>query len=473
MACFPWRMKGRNLALARLTRFPGGAFAVALAGLVTLAGGWTLSPTTQMIYERSTRPLGATPSSWTTIHRAWNNDNAFVDRGAPVEGPWYLLRLPTLVSSDSPVVDHRLFVNLSVPGSNPVRTDPGMVLALHPQNGRVLWDRKTSNSVPSEPIVDRGLVIVGQGNAVFRTRLAFPLLTLRIGMVRGTGPSAVYALSARTGRRVWEIKTAGSDQPSPTVVGNTVYVVNGSRQLLAVDLHTGRIRWHANLGVYVSRSSPRIAGGRLYVGGGGPNQVVAFSLRTHRRLWHRRIPGAIGAVDDTPLALADGRLYGEAMVGSPYLPLQSPFHSEHLFALNAATGRILWTRRLAVGPEPRYKQGATAMIHGHMLFVGNAINGTFDAFNAVTGKRLWTIRLPDPVTRPAVWVHGRVVGVTSHGLLFAIGQHGHGLRTVRIARWVNAFGPVLVDRTLFVTGNTPYQGFLAAIPLSVILPSQS
>lgn len=464
-------VKGRNLDLTRHSRYPRGIWALSLAVVGVLACGWTLSPSISIIVQRSTRPLGATPSTWTTIHRTWNNDNAYLDRGAPVEGPWYLLRLPTLASSDSPVVNHRLFINLSVPGSNPDHIYPGMVLALHPQNGQVLWDRVTSNSVPSEPIVDRGLVIIGQGNAVFRSRLSFPLPTLRVGMVRGTGPSAVYAFSARNGRLIWKLRTVGSDQPSPTVVDNTVYVVNGSRQLIAVNLQTGRVKWRIGLGAYVSRSSPRIARGRLFVGGGGPNQVIAVNLRTHRLLWHRLIPGAIGAVDDTPLALAGGRLYGEAMVGSPYLPLTSPFHSEHLFALNAANGRILWTRRLAVGDEPRYKQGATPMVHGNVLFVGNAINGSFFALNAASGKVLWTIRLPDPVTRPVVFVRGHVVGVTTHGLLFSIGQHGHGLRTARIAHWVNAFGPILIDRTLFVSGNSPHQGFLAAIPLSAILPS--
>ena len=111
------------------------------------------------------------------------------------------------------------------------------------------------------------------------------------------------------------------------------------------------------------------------------------------------------------------------------------------------------------------------MIHGNVVYVGNAINGKFFAFNRFTGKLRWLVRLPDPVTRPAVWVHGYIVGVTSHGRLFAVNQRGTGLRTLRIARWVNAFGPVLIDRTLFVAGNSPRRGYLAAVPLNRLIPA--
>ena len=446
--------------------------AVIVAALASMAFVPVSYPQASMVWVRSEAPLGKTPSMWPTIHRSFDNNDAFIDSGAP-PGPSYLMRLPTLASSDSPVVNHELFVNVSGAGRNPNTIYPGLVMAILPENGKVLWQHVLPNSLPSEPIVAGGRVYVGEGKAVFRSRLTFPLPAIEKSTIRGTGPSAIYAFSATSGKELWKYSTVGSDQPSPTYYRGRLYVVNGSRQLIVLNAATGRRIWHMNIGVYVSRSSPRVADDTLYVGGGGPDAVVSVNLTTRRVIWRRRILGAIGAVDDTPLALVGRYLYGEAMIGSPYLPLQNLEHHQVLFALDAQDGRILWQHELAFGFEPRYKQGSTPMIHGQDLFVGNAITGKFFAFNRLTGKELWSIKLPDPVTRPTTWIRGHIVGVTTHGLMFSVSVHGKALRTVRLGRWVNAFGPVVIDRTVFVTGNRPRHGYLAALPLEQLLSRKS
>ncbi len=458
----------------RLWIFVSMGLASVLTLLTSAAGRWNgvlgkIGPV-RMVWVRSTQQLGLTPVSWPTFHRSFNNNDAFIDSGAP-SGPSYLMQLPTLVSSDSPVVNHRLWLNLSEAGRHSDEVYPGFTMAILPRNGHVLWKQQVPNSVPSEPIVADNMVFVGEGNAVFRSHFRFPIPTILGSTVRGTGPSAVLAYSAASGRLIWKHPTVGSDQPSPTLYRGRLYVVNGSRRLDVLDPKTGRLIWGCNLGVYVSRSSPRIAKQTLYVGGGGPDEVVAVNLVTHRVIWRDRFLKAIGAVDDTPLALSGNQIYGEAMVGSPYIPLINANHHQMLFALNALNGRLLWRRKLAFGFEPRYKQGSTPMIHGNVVYVGTAINGKFFAFNRFTGKLLWVIRLPDPVTRPAVWVRGHIVGVTTHGLLFSVNSRGSDLHTLRIARWVNAFGPVLIDRTLFVAGNSPHDGYLAAVPLNRLIPA--
>ncbi|MCL4520164.1 MAG: PQQ-like beta-propeller repeat protein [Firmicutes bacterium] len=426
-------------------------------------------PPATMVWVRAESPLGQTPSAWPTIHRAFTNNSAFLDKNSP-PGPNYLMQLPTMASSDTPVVNHELFVNVSGGGRNPRAIYPGMTMAIRPENGQVLWQHLLPNALNSEPIVAEGRVYVGEGNAVFRSHLAFPLPTIEPTTVRGTGPSAIVAFSAVSGQELWRYPTVGSDQPSPTYADGKLYVVNGSRQLIVLNAVTGRRLWHLNIGVYVSRSSPRIVGHMLYVGGGGPDAVVAVNLIQRRVVWKKFIVGAIGAVDDTPLAYAGGELYGEAMLGSPYLPLENLKHHQMLFAIDAKTGRLLWRRDIAYGFEPRYKQGSTPMIHGNELFVGNAITGEFFAFNRVSGKPLWAVKFPDPITRPTTWIDGDIVGMTTHGLLFAMTAEGGLLRSIRIDPWVNGFGPILIDHTLFVTGNKAHEGFLAALPLSQLLP---
>lgn len=439
-----------------------------LAGIL-LAGGWQAARVGRHA-GRAGVGIGATPGQWTTLHRTRNNDDVYEDSGAPERGPTYAVRLPMLASSDSPVVGGRLLINVSASGRNPSGIYPGELLAIDPTSGRVLWRHRFPNSVDSEPIVADGRVIDGVGNAVFPSRLVFPFPAVHNGMMRGTGPSAIEAISERTGRMLWKVRTRGSDQPTPTVIGHTVYAVTGSRQLLNINLLTGRVRWRINLGMYVSRSSPRVVGSLLLVGGGGPEQVEAINLRTRRIVWRRRILHAIGGVDDATLAYADGRVVGEAMEGSPDWPLVSPDHYEILFAINAANGQLLWTRRLATGYEPRYKQAATPMVQNGVVYAGNAINGAVTAVRLTTGQRLWQVNFPDPVTRPLAFFDHRLVGITSHGRIFSLKPNGTGVTSTRLGPFVNAFGPVVINRTLLVAGNTPYRGYLRAVSWRTVIP---
>jgi len=417
----------------------------------------------QPIHIESRRPLIRTPAQWPTDHRVFNNNSAYgTARSMP--GPQYELHLPTLVSSDAVIVHQTMYLALSSVGHNPNAILPGMVVALRPRNGSVLWKRILPNSVPSEPIVAQGIVFVGEGNAVFRGDGPFPRVSVESQTIRGTGPSAVYAFSARTGHLLWDFPTFGSDQPSPTWYRNKLYVVTGGRQLFVLNPKTGHVLWHLNLDMYVSRSSPRVLGDQLFVGGGGPETVLSVNIVTHRIVWRKRIRGAVGGLDDTPLALAGTTLYGEAMIGSPTAALHSLHHHEILFALNVHQGQLLWQHTIASGMEPRYKQGSTPMVHDSTLYVGNAINGEFLALNRRTGALLWAMRFPDPVTRPAAWVDGDIIGLTCHGLLFVISQAGQLLRKRRIGPWVNAYGPVILGSSLFASGNTARNGFLLVRP---------
>jgi outer membrane protein assembly factor BamB len=188
-------------------------------------------------------------------------------------------------------------------------------------------------------------------------------------------------------------------------------------------------------------------------------------------VWRRRIFHAIGGVDDATLAYAQGRVVGEAMEGSPSWPLVSPDHAEILFALNAANGQVLWTRRLATGYEPRYKQAATPMVRDGVVYAGNAINGTVVAVKLTDGRRLWQVQFPDPVTRPLAFVNHRLVGITSHGRIFSMNPNGTGIASTRLGPFVNVFGPVVINRTLFVAENTRHQGFLQAVPWRTAMPA--
>lgn len=415
------------------------------------------------LYQLSTATLGPTPSSWPEDHRSMVNNDSF-QVATYSHGPHYLTELPSLANSDSPVVNNLLYVTGGLGSSG----HPGYLWALNPRNGKLIWSETLANAVFSEPIVAHNRVFVSEGNAVFSGTSSSPSTT--VGSKRGTGPSGVYAYNANTGAALWNFATDYAVQAPVTVLHGRVYAATGGRHLYVLSAKTGQLQWRARIDVYVSRSSPRIIGPRIYFGGAGPLQVVALSAKSHHIVWKRPIPRATGGVDDTPLVYSHGILYTASLAGKTGIIRTNPHHFAKIYAISAKTGKILWNRTLAEGKNPPYKETGTPMLHDGRVFVGNALNGSFTALKAKTGAVLWSDNLHTPVTRPAVFVDGRVLVLTSHGVLYSLSpKTGAVLKQTRVATWVNAYGPVLINQTVFVTGNTDKHGYLAAIPLKMVL----
>jgi outer membrane protein assembly factor BamB len=91
-------------------------------------------------------------------------------------------------------------------------------------------------------------------------RLAPPLASLGHGLVLAAGPGAVTALSVDDGAVVWSIELA-SPWPEVVVDGERVFVA-GTRELLALDVPSGRVLWRLDMPVEPS-AGPVRAGRRL------------------------------------------------------------------------------------------------------------------------------------------------------------------------------------------------------------------
>ncbi|HET6455605.1 MAG TPA: PQQ-binding-like beta-propeller repeat protein, partial [Armatimonadota bacterium] len=106
-------------------------------------------------------------------------------------------------------------------------------------------------------------------------------------MVVGDADGRVCAFSIRDGRLLWTFRTGSSVsalQPykrgesdvnsSPAVSGDTVYIGGSDGNLYALSLKTGEKLWSHNLGVPIA-SSPAISGNAVFVGAYDGN-VYAF-----------------------------------------------------------------------------------------------------------------------------------------------------------------------------------------------------
>jgi outer membrane protein assembly factor BamB len=85
----------------------------------------------------------------------------------------------------------------------------------------------------------------------------------------GTGQTAVYALDALTGNKIWTY-TTGGDTGAPSIAGGLVYVSSSDGNIYALNASTGFRTWTKEIGCNVWTSAA-IAYGVLYVGSDDDN----------------------------------------------------------------------------------------------------------------------------------------------------------------------------------------------------------
>lgn len=206
----------------------------------------------------------------------------------------------------------------------------------------------------------------------------------------GTGPGlAVGAFRVSTGAQVWRRAPCPSGETlagSAPTVGHGIAVVRCfagegviGHSLVAVDAATGRPRWATELDTSILSSVPVIAGGRVFVGGGGlgfdgvlpPGEIFCLDSRTGAVLWRTTIPEFVGIAATS----ADGD--GLYVLDS----------SGVLRGLDPATGAIEWTN----WTEAPGSNGAPAVANGVVYTA--SFTGVVEAFDTRDGRRLFTTQL--------------------------------------------------------------------------------
>jgi len=165
----------------------------------------------------------------------------------------------------------------------------------------------------------------------------------------------------------WQFTSGAAGVPTaPVAVGDLVFTGDSDGVVRALDSADGKLRWAAYTGGAI-RFPPSIAEGRALVGS-GDGWVYAFEAATGRLLWRRRaapverkIP-VYGSLQSTwPVAsgvlVADGVAYAAAGIAN--------YDGTHVYALDAATGKIRWQNNTSGMTTDG--QGAGASVHGHLL----------------------------------------------------------------------------------------------------------
>lgn len=351
----------------------------------------------------------------------------------------------------------------------------GCVSALDARSGRLLWSVPLDNQVMSEPLVVGGRVFVGTGNKGMAVGPG--------GLVRGTGPSGLYALSARSGRILWLRPTRGAAMPTPAYRQGVLYEATGGQRFYAVSAASGAVLWRLDLPSYVSMSSPTLAGDIAVFGGARPYALYGVDTQTHRLAWTLPLPAASGGVDDGTPAVRSGVAYVQIPEGR-----LAPRLVE--LAVRARDGRVLWSRRLGTDwlnlPQRLLGQGALAAHDGEevglatvaagRLYVGASGLPALWALNAADGAVLWRTPLPGAVRSSPLLLQGQLLATGDTRLFRLTAADGALSGTWRLGRFQERSGilipcttpaPVAFGQTLLLPAGTD-AATLAAIPLGAL-----
>jgi outer membrane protein assembly factor BamB len=167
---------------------------------------------------------------------------------------------------------------------------------------------------------------------------------------KGMEDELVAALNATDGKPVWKTrlgnvgKNEGPNYPAarttPTVDGDSLYVLGSDGDLACVDAATGKERWHKSLrkdfsgtpGRWAYSESPLVDGDVVVVTPGGKDAtIVALNKKTGETVWKCPVPGS------------DKAAYASAVVAEVGGVRQYvQFLDQGVVGVDAKTGKFLW-----------------------------------------------------------------------------------------------------------------------------------
>jgi len=263
-------------------------------------------------------------------------------------------------------------------------------------------------------------------------------------------------------KQIWSRQTAPKKSRSTNIGGgsaidgDTLYVVDGVAQTVALDVATGKIKWAVDLGT-PGRSAPTIAGG-LVVFGTIDERLIALEATTGRQVWSYQATAA------------DTVIFGQAAPAFVDGVILAGFGSGDLVALRAASGEMVWSDSLG-GSNGRGGMLDFSCVRGAPVIVGGtayavSMSQVLVAIDMRSGRRLWEREVSgqNPLTICGDWLY---VLSTDQQIACIDRLSGHvrwisQLRRFRrenvqkdALQWV---GPLLVNGKLLCFSTLPEEG---------------
>lgn len=296
----------------------------------------------------------------------------------------------------------------------------GMAYALNPDNGKVLWKTDISQGNQYAGTFQRisaynGMVYIGLSSV--EEPLSKMKADLQLDFM-----GAVVALDIHTGKQVWKFQTVQSPANGVAVWGgfafdpqmNAVFFGTGnnysgspsdlSDSVIALNASNGQMLWHKqvlsnDVWLPVKSLGPDFDFGdgpqlfdvnssgqtRQLVGIGQKSGIYwALDRKTGDIVWQTQLGYAdTGGGMRGSASYANGKLFAWSNV--KYADSGPKDHPINVDALDAATGKILWSDQ---GVQAAVATAA-GMLSNNVYFVG-ALDGSIHAYDAASGKLLWS-----------------------------------------------------------------------------------
>lgn len=308
--------------------------------------------------------------------------------------------------------------------------------ALHATTGRAAWvTTGLEDNGPTAAIFEDDRVIFNTesctifaldartGRRLWRRYLGDPTLgqvALADGLVFAAHPTpdghALSALRVTDGAPAWSGWIGSEVIAAPVIAGDSVYVSTLDGLTFRFTRQTGKLRWSRPLAAV---TAPWIAGDELYVTRrrGGKEQQVVASIETGQLLREHQLSGGVYAGDlpgrDSPEAVwAFEGSRPVVLRGVRYVAMGAEVH-----ASDARTGEELWRRRYP-GPADRRALGAVAVVGPAVAFATR--DGKLFGLDADTGATLWSFDLAVPIIAQPIIARGWLYASTTDGRVVAL-----------------------------------------------------
>jgi outer membrane protein assembly factor BamB len=293
------------------------------------------------------------------------------------------------------------------------------IVALSPEDGRILWSWARTEGPTGPAAVGDGLVFHASGS----------------------GPTtSIVARRLEDGREAWRTPVGSAVMGGPAVARGSVFVGTTAGLVVALEARTGQERWRfeadgavatspAVVGDLVLAASQNLTSGRATVYGiaadRGPEEGPEWQLTPPQV--PSAFPTSVSANEELAfVGTSDGQIRsldigtGRERWATParelFVPRQIPAASPrglviadrvHLFLLDASTGAERWTYRLAdlqelPGGGVTTLATSSPAIAGEAAVIGDA-RGVASAIDLSTGRLVWRADLgPGPIGAVAV-----------------------------------------------------------------------
>ena len=277
----------------------------------------------------------------------------------------------------------------------------------------------------------------------------------RIYATNGLG--FVVALDVRNGGVVWQVRPGGPLRGSPTIVGDTLYVVSQDNQIYSLKTSDGSTNWSNAAALEIAgvfgTAAPAFAQGTV-VAGFSSGELNAYRYENGRLVWQDALSrtsistsvASLSDIDASPvidsgqvyalgqggrmvaLELISGQRIWElniAGISTPWVAGDWLFvatDDAKLLAIAKATGKIRWINQMPQFEREKSKRGQITYLGpilagGRLIVVGS--NGTMINFDPATGNFLSQTRVGARVTLPPVVANSTLYVLDNDGQLHA------------------------------------------------------